>query len=285
MAKLGAPPVCLTLQSHVVAGHVGLGAAIPVLAMSGVEPWPLPTVILSGHAGVPGVRRAGHGASDIVTLIEGLEGAGALRRVDALLSGYMASPDAVGAVLGLRDALSAAAPQAVWIADPVLGDNGHLYVPQPVAERIRDDLVPRADILTPNTFEVSWLTAMPVGDPGQIDLAAQALLAKGPRAVFVTSVEQDGGIGILAATETGAWIATAPKLNHRINGGGDVTAALLTASWLAGRSPADAIGQAVATLSVLAQGSADLNRDDLPVCASPAQILSPPPPVEIRQLR
>ena len=35
-----------------------------------------------------------------------------------------------------------------------MGDNGHMYVPKELLEIYRDKLIPLADVITPNQFEV-----------------------------------------------------------------------------------------------------------------------------------
>lgn len=41
----------------------------------------------------------------------------------------------------------------IIVCDPVMGDNGKLYVPQESADVYRDEIVPIADFVTPNQFE------------------------------------------------------------------------------------------------------------------------------------
>ena len=48
-------------------------------------------------------------------------------------------------------------PNALYICDPVMGDAGGLYVPEPTAEAMRDLLMPLADIATPNRYELEWI--------------------------------------------------------------------------------------------------------------------------------
>ncbi|MSU90162.1 pyridoxal kinase [Rhodobacteraceae bacterium 2CG4] len=268
-------PICPSVQSHVVAGHVGGGAAAPVLALCGVEVWPLPTVVLSGHAAVPGARGRRLPGTEVADLAEGLRAAGALARADALLSGYLAGADTASALEGLaRDRPTG----AVYLCDPVLGDADGPYLPEPLVAAYRDRLLPLADYACPNVHELGWLTGRPVASPADCAAAARTL---GLRAVFVTSVEAEGGIGVLACDAEGAQLALGPKVPGAFRGAGDVTAALLLARLLAGAAPAQAAAAATGAAAALAAEAHRARRDDLPVIAA-AGIWRTAPPAALR---
>ena len=136
-------PTCLSIQSAVVAGHVGHGASSFALGAEGVEVWPLPTVILSGHARTPGVKGRRAAGAEIAALGEGLAAGGALSRCDGLLTGYLGTVEAAEAVADLAVALRAARPGALFLCDPVLGDEGPgLYLPAEIGAVYRDRLLP-----------------------------------------------------------------------------------------------------------------------------------------------
>lgn len=273
MADARRTPVCLSIQSAVVAGHVGHGASAPTLALMGVEAMTLPTVLLSGHAATPGVEGRRLPGEEIAALGRGLVAAGALARADALLTGYLGTEAAARAVADLAGAHRAARPDALQLCDPVLGDDGPgLYLPAEVGTVYRERLLPLADVATPNAFELGWLTGLPVTGEAAIRRAAEALRARlrpgGPRAVVVTSVEAEGGIGAMAVDESGASLALGAKAPRRLNGAGDFVAAVILAETLAGRSPAEAAARAVAAASILAVAAEAAGRDDLPVVAA-----------------
>jgi pyridoxine kinase len=148
----------LCLSSQVVWGPVGNTAAVPVLQAAGHEALQVPTILLSHHPGhgAPAVLRVEVAA--FAGLIESVEARGGLAGCAAVMTGYFASPGQVEAAAAVIRRLRGNDPDVVVLTDPVLGDDGRLYVAEDVARAIRDHLVPLATILTPNAFELSWLT-------------------------------------------------------------------------------------------------------------------------------
>ncbi len=253
-------PICLAIQSGVVAGHVGLGAAVPVLARHGVEVWPLPTLLISNHAATPGAERAEYGASDVARLIDGLRASGALSRVTALLVGYLATPEVADLIADLVDELSG---QAVVFVDPVLGDNGRLYLSEEVGVTLRTRILPRADYASPNVTEIAWLTGRNADTEEDLAAAARDL---GPKTVFVTSVQDGDSIGILTVSAGAAHLATSLRRPTQPNGAGDAAAAWLLAELLKGAEPEDAAQSTVAFLDACltrseGRGDIDLSGD------------------------
>ena len=145
----------LSIQSSVVYGHVGNRAAVPALERLGHDVWPVDTVAFSNHPAHGSFRGRIVPAAEVRDLIEGLAARGVLGRCDAVLSGYLGDP-ATGAVV--EDAVArvrAANPRTLYCCDPVIGEVGRgAYVRAGVPEAFRDRLVPLADIVTPNPFEL-----------------------------------------------------------------------------------------------------------------------------------
>jgi pyridoxine kinase len=133
--------------------------------------------------------------------------------------------------------VKAANPAAIYACDPVMGNaKSGCFVAPAIPVLLREKVVPVADIITPNQFELGFLTGT---EPDTLEstLASVDLAhAMGPRTVLVTSVErpdrEEGTIEMLAADEHGAWIVQTPHLPMKANGSGDVTAALFTAHYV-----------------------------------------------------
>ena len=119
----------MSIQSSVVCGHVGSTAAALPLHRLGFDVWALPTVVYSSHAGYPGVRGRRTPISALRELLAGLEALGRLDRCEAVLSGYLGRPETWSVVLEALAAVRKHRPDAWYVCDPVLGDEGELYLP------------------------------------------------------------------------------------------------------------------------------------------------------------
>lgn len=230
----------LSIQSSVAYGHVGNSAATFPLQRLGHEVYPVLTVHFSNHTGYGSWRGQVLDPAVVAEVIAGIDDRGALAGVDAVLTGYQGSPGVAEVVLRTVARVRALNPRAVYCCDPVLGDTGRgMFVLAGVPELMRDRVVPVADIITPNVFELAYLAGAPVDD--LVDLGAlldavDRVRATGPATVLVTSVEPMPGatgtadrIGMLAVDPTGAFLVTTPHLPISVNGAGDVTAALFLA--------------------------------------------------------
>jgi pyridoxine kinase len=233
----------LSIQSSVAYGHVGNSAATFPLQRLGHEVWPVNTVHFSNHTGYGAWRGIVLEPDVIAEVIEGINDRGALGRVDAVLTGYQGSPGVAAVVLSTVARVRALNPAAVYCCDPVMGDVGRgMFVLPGVPELIRTTVVPAADVVTPNAFELAYLSGG--GDPAQVSMAGVSTLdgllaaveqvrATGPRTVLVTSVVgadiPPDEIAMVAVDPTGAYLVRTPRLPLEVNGAGDVTAALFLA--------------------------------------------------------
>ena len=213
----------LILSSWVAHGHVGAAAGAPALQALGHTVTVLPTTLLSNHPGWPHVGGRAVSVDEISGLADGLAANGWLSGHDALLVGYLPS---AGHVAFAAQLARRARPGRV-VVDPILGDApAGLYLPRDAADAIRDRLLPVADILTPNAFELGWLTGRPVTTPAEIAGAAGAIA--GPGRVLVTSVPgAPGETGVMEVPGARLW--RMPWRDGVPHGPGDVFAALVAA--------------------------------------------------------
>src|SRR3954471_7075224 len=227
----------MSIQSSVAYGYVGNSAAVFPLQRLGHEVWPVLTGNFSNHTGYGEGRGPLVAPPDVAAVIDGISERGALPGIDAVLSGYQGDP-AVGAVI--LDAVAqvkAANPEAVYCCDPVMGDVGRgMFVRPGIPEFMRDQVVPAADVITPNHFELDFLSGRESRTASDVLDAADAVRATGPRTVLVTSVLTDetpeGSVDLVAVSEDGAWSSRTPLLPITPNGCGDVTAAVFLAHLL-----------------------------------------------------
>jgi pyridoxine kinase len=233
----------LCVSSHVAYGPVGNTAAVPALQARGHEVMAVPTVVLSNH---PGHGRPAGFRTTSTDLAALLDHATALAAPDAVMTGYFATPEQVREVAEVIRLLRARVPSLSVLVDPVIGDGGSLYVPEPVAEAIRDDLVPLASCLTPNRFELEWLTGWQSGTVADAVSAAQSL--NRPE-VLATSIPA-GPDDLATIVVTGAkHRQQVTPLRHDVpHGTGDFLAGLYLAERLMPKGPAEALARAMTLL-------------------------------------
>jgi len=263
----------LSFQSEVVFGHVGHGAARFALQCLGHEVWAVPTVQLSSHAGYATVAGEPVAADLMARLVGGLDANGWLSGCDAVLSGYLGHADQADVVADAVRQVKRINPHALYCLDPVFGDDGRAYAKRGVAEAMARTLLPLADIVTPNAFELASLSSVPVRDPAEALEAARCL---GRPSVVATSVP-DGAdrIGALALSGDEAWFASTPRLKNVPHGAGDLLAALFLGHRLQDRSPKEALSLAVVTVFQQQKESVRLGASEMPLVAKRQAIAKP----------
>lgn len=270
----------LSIQSHVVYGHVGNSAAVFVLQRLGVEVWPVHTVQFASHTGYGKPHGRVFDAGLIRDLIAGLEARGVLGACDGVLSGYVGSPEIGAAILDAVAAVRRANPAARYCCDPVIGDVGKgVFVRDGVTEFMREHAVRAADIVTPNHFELDHLTGRASRTLAQARDAVQALHARGPRTVLVTSLVVDGtpanAIDMLASDESGQFRLRMPKLDVAANGAGDAIAALFCAHYLRSGGIGEALSRGASVLFGILSRTAELGAPEMAIVAAQDEIVSP----------
>jgi pyridoxine kinase len=270
----------LSIQSHVVYGHVGNSAAVFALQRLGYEVWPIHTVQFSSHAGYPGWRGRAFEAALIDECVAGLQAVEVLNRCDAALTGYIGKPEIGCAALRAVAAVRAMSPGAVYACDPVIGDEGRgVYVGAGIADFFRDQALAQADIATPNAFELEYLTGVAPRDVGTTCSAMTALRARGPRVVVATSLRLEDtpvdALDMAVADASGAWRLRTPLLPISVHGAGDLMSALFLAHWLATRSAPQALASAAASVYGVVAATAAAGERELALVAAQAEIVSP----------
>jgi pyridoxine kinase len=243
----------LSIQSAVAYGHVGNSAAVFPLQRIGVEVLPVYTVNFSNHTGYGAWRGPLIAPDDVREVITGIEERGVFPRIDAVLSGYQGSEGIGDVIIDAVARVKAANPDAVYACDPVMGNaTSGCFVAPAIPVLLRERVVPVADLITPNQFELGFLTET---EPDTIEstlASADAARAMGPRTVLVTSVErpdrEPDTIEMMVVDDSGSWIVRTPLLPLKANGSGDVTAALFTAHYLATRDAAEALARTTSSV-------------------------------------
>ena len=258
----------LSIQSAVAYGHVGNSAAVFPLQRIGVEVLPVYTVNFSNHTGYGAWRGPLISPADVAEVLTGIEERGVFGEIDVVLSGYQGGEGIGDVILDAVARVKAANPAAVYACDPVMGNaKSGCFVAPAIPVLLRERVVPAADLITPNQFELGFLTGTEPDDLDSTLAAVDAARAMGPRTVLVTSVERPERpaetIEMLVADDAGAWIVQTPLIPMKANGSGDVTAALFTAHYRASQDAASALAQTVSSVYDLLQTTHESGRREL----------------------
>ncbi|MCS5480127.1 pyridoxal kinase PdxY [Corynebacterium sp. YIM 101645] len=280
----------LSIQSSVAYGHVGNSAAVFPLQRLGHEVWPVYTVNYSNHTGYGSWRGPMIPASDVADIITGIEERGALAQVDAVLSGYQGGSDIADVIIDAVARVKAANPKAVYACDPVMGNaKSGCHVGDAIPPLLRDRVVPVADIITPNQFELGFLTGREASDLASTLDAADAAREMGPSTVLVTSVERperpEGTIEMLAVNDAGAWLVQTPYLPFKRNGSGDVTAALFTGHYVSTGDAADALARTASSVFDLVENTYQADSRELLLIESQDAYANPRLQFAVEQVR
>jgi pyridoxine kinase len=280
----------LSIQSSVAYGHAGNSAAVFPLMRLGVEVWPVLTVHFSNHTGYGAWRGPMLAAADIAEVVAGIDDRGVLPRCDAVLSGYQGGADVGEVILEAVRLVKSRNPVARYCCDPVLGDVGRGFFVRPgVPELMRDRVVPAADIVTPNHFELEFLTGRPASTLAEVLAAADELIELGPSVVLVTSVRQSDAlpdtVSMLAVDPTGAYLVTTPLLPGTYVGTGDVTAAMFLAHLLRSGETAEALGATAGVVFGLLAATAASGAAELQLVAAQDEIVAPTHSFEVQRIR
>lgn len=270
--------IVLTLQSSVAAGHVGNAGAAFALQRLGRDVIRIDTVRFSNHPKHGGYAGGSTEAAEIDALAEGLEKRGFLQNVCAVLSGYLGTDDNADAVARAVDRVRALRPDALFCLDPVIGDKPHgSFVAPGVAERIAEALLPRADIIIPNIFELEHLTGSEVKTAEDAVKAARTLMQeRRVRLVVATGLHLGTDIANVAVSNEDAWICVAPTVDAPAYGAGDLFAAVYLGRYLETQSSRQALELATSAVHAVFVETAQRGLPELALIPAQAVLAAPP---------
>ncbi len=243
-----ATPWVLSIQSHVVYGHAGNSSAVFPMQRMGFEVAAIHTVQFSNHTGYGDWKGQIFDASLIADCMQGLKDRDVLKDMAAMASGYLGSPQTAAVIADAASDVKDANPKAIYCADPVMGDFGRgVYVHEDIPEVVKSQIIPKADILTPNHFEAELLTGLEITDESSALKAMEKLQYMGAKTIALTSFTpnktEDNTIRAIIKNADEAWLFEAPKVQLKKDpvGTGDCFASLLLAHSLKGRSISEAL--------------------------------------------
>jgi pyridoxine kinase len=274
----------ISIQSQVAFGHVGNSAAVFPLQMHGIDVTAVPTTLLSNRPGYPTIRGRVLDAPLVADLLLGVEERGALDTCKMVLSGYLGSPEIASVVADFVQRAKARTPALRYCCDPVLGDRDRgLFVHADIPPLVRDRLCRLADIITPNHFEFEFLCGAKATTTDQMIAQAQALMARGPSTVVVTSAEladtPGDEIETLAVERSqqgfDAWRVRTPKLPISPNGTGDLFASLFVSARVRGDDTPGALSHAASAIFAVLERTAIRGTEEMRIVESAELLVHP----------
>lgn len=270
----------LSIQSWVSYGHVGNASAVFPMQRLGHEVWAINTVQFSNHTGYGTWKGRVYDGPTIDELVDGIADRGVLGHCDGVLSGYMGSADIGTSILGAVSRVRAANAQALYCCDPVIGDVGRgIFVRPGIPEFMRDAAVPAADIVTPNQFELEYLTGRTITTLAEAKAAVAALQARGPKTVLLTSLltedTPEGSIDLLASGPAGTFRVRTPMLGVSVNGAGDAIAALFLVHAAGSGDVAKALSLAASSTFGLLKRTAEAGSREILTVAAQDEFVAP----------
>jgi pyridoxine kinase len=179
----------LLIHSQVSQGFVGSNTTVLVMQLAGVEIITVPTVLYSnhlGHAVYGGGIIPDHLFADV---LQGIHEFGGLEEVDFVLTGFFGTQMQIEVSAAFIRYLKASYPHITYLCDPVMGDIGKgQYVQEDIPAAIREELVPLADILTPNLFEAQLLLNVESATLTELQAAAKDHLALDRQSLVITGI-------------------------------------------------------------------------------------------------
>jgi len=268
-------PMALLLSSHVAGSLVGGGVTQRVLNAAKIDTMLVPTVLYGRH---PGWGEPGGACveQDVFKgMLDGIARQGLFNLTDLVMTGYFADVgqifDAAEVIDTVRkaprshDGVKAYAREPLIIVDPVMGDApGGLYVSPAIAAAIKDQLVRRADLVTPNAFELGEITGRVLTDLGSMVRAAQAL----ERPCLVSSLPRHGQIGVMYVDAEEGWIVTHDRCPKAPNGTGDLLTACFVTGIVEGLGPKRSLERAVAATASVVMRANEWHSTELPLVAA-----------------
>ena len=222
----------LSIQSSVIFGYVGNNIARPVLQTLGYDVWCVDTVNFSNHPGYGSFTGSVKEAHKIQEEINGLANLDILGDCDAILSGYLVEVETAKTVSRTIELIKEQNETAIYLLDPVIGDDGQIYVKNGLIEAFKNELLPKADVILPNQSELGWLSGLKINDVSSLKTASKYLIKCGAKTVVVTGIPEIETLTNYVVTSDAFWAISTPKLNSKFSGTGDLFSSLFTGAFL-----------------------------------------------------
>ncbi len=278
----------LIINSQAASSQIGGSAGSFILQRMGISVIHLPTLLLGRHPGWGDPGQVNISADNLATLFMAVREQGLLEQIDGVLTGYFRSVRQVTAACAIIDQIREQNPKLLVAVDPVMGDEPKgRYISEAVAQAIGRELVPRADHITPNRWEMELLADRTLFDDASVISAAAGLA---PEWVFLSDSPSETNWAHMAVHQKEQWKIECPKLSAAPKGTGDVLAAVLLGQRLLGLSPRNAFEAAINSVQDILSEALRLQAKELPLVQAQERVMAPrssltarPPEIQARQ--
>jgi pyridoxine kinase len=271
----------LSIQSHVVFGHAGNSAAEFPMRRLGVNVWPLNTVQFSNHTQYGHWAGSAIDAKQMQELVEGIGAIGMLPRCDAVLSGYLGTPEQAQAVIEIVRAVKAVNPHARYFCDPVMGTATGCRVEPGIQAFLVESMPEVSDAIMPNHSELQRLVGRMIETTEEAVAACRELMQRGPKLVLVKHLLDRNSpadrFNMLVVTERESWVGQRPlyPFARQPVGVGDLTSAVFVARTLLGDPLRVAFEHTLAAVNGVMRATWDAGRYELELIAAQNDIAHP----------
>ncbi|MDC0432604.1 pyridoxal kinase [bacterium] len=255
----------LSIQSSVIFGYVGNNIARPVLQTLGYDVWCVDTVNFSNHPGYGSFTGSVKEAHKIQEEINGLANLDILGECDAILSGYLGEVETAKTVSRTIELIKEQNETAIYLLDPVIGDDGQIYVKNGLIEAFKNELLPKADVILPNQSELGWLSGLKINDVSSLKTASKYLIKCGAKTVVVTGIPEIETLTNYVVTSDAFWAISTPKLNRKFSGTGDLFSSLFTGAFLQTKDLYNALNFATEGCSIVVRETQKKDSKELSV--------------------
>lgn len=255
----------LSIQSSVIFGYVGNNIARPVLQTLGYDVWCVDTVNFSNHPGYGSFTGSVKEAHKIQEEINGLVNLDILGECDAILSGYLGEVETAKTVSRTIELIKEQNETAIYLLDPVIGDDGQIYVKNGLIEAFKNELLPKADVILPNQSELGWLSGLKINDVSSLKTASKYLIKCGAKTVVVTGIPEIETLTNYVVTSDAFWAISTPKLNRKFSGTGDLFSSLFTGAFLQTKDLYNALNFATEGCSIVVRETQKKDSKELSV--------------------
>jgi pyridoxine kinase len=264
----------ISIQSQVVHGHVGNSAAAYAIQAEGVNVAAVPTTLLSNHPRYPTLRGRVLEAELVADLLGGVEERGLVDEAAVLVTGYLGSPANAAVIADFVERALRRNSKLVYLCDPVIGDDGRVYVADGILEVLRHRLLPAAHLIAPNQFELELLARLKVADADGVRAAAAAITGRGHGDVVATGCTladtQAGQLETILCADGQLSRFATPRLPIRPYGTGDLLAGLIAAHLAKGATTEAAVRLAVETIFAVLVRTQDAGSVEMRLVPLPA---------------